>query len=129
MNFKLEVKDIEIKTHDTFSYCHLNLYFREQFKDDLKIAHITEKFHLVNNLNVNVLTDIDIMSSKKRILDFKSKQMIFSFCENIEILITIVRKNQLVNRSLLVAEKIVVSSHTSMTILVKIREKSLSEID
>jgi hypothetical protein len=126
---KLKIRSIEIKIHDTFSYCHLDVYFHEQFKDEFKIAHITEKFHLVDNLNVNVLIDIDIMSSEKCILDFKFKQMIFSFCENIEISITIVRTSQFVNRSLLVAEQIVVSSHISMTIFVKIREKLLSERD
>ncbi len=90
---KLEVRDIEFKTHDIFEYCHLDLYFHERFKNELKIAHIREEFHLVNNLDVNMLINIDIIRSEECILNFKIKNMIFSSCNDIEVLITIVRTN------------------------------------
>jgi hypothetical protein len=125
--FNLKMRRIDFKTHDTSKYCFLDLYFREHFKEKLKIAHIQEKFHLMNDLNVNMLIDIDITRLEDCILNFKIKIMIFSFCKNIEMLIIIIRIDQLVNRSLLIADKIVMSSHTNMTILVKIRKKSLSE--
>ncbi len=129
VEFKLEMKDIDSKIHDTFFYCQLDLYFREQFKDNLKMTHIHDEFHLVDNLDVNMLIDIDIMRSKECILNFKTNIMIFFFYENIEVFIIIIRIDLFVNHSILVAEKTVVSSHISMIIFVKIREKSLSERD
>ncbi len=129
MKSKLEVKNIDSKIHGISSYCQLDLYFREQFKNNLKIAHIKDEFHLVENFNANVLIDINIMKSKKYIFDFKIKNMIFSSCEDIKILIDIFRIDQLVNRSILVAKKIIVSFYINMTILVKVREKSLLEKD
>jgi hypothetical protein len=126
-NFNLNVRSIEFKTHDTSSYCALELYFREYVNEQTKLAHIHDEFHLVDDLQINVLIDMNIMSSEKRILNFKIKTMIFSICENIEIFISIIRTNQFVNCSLLIANKVIVSSYTNMTIFVKIREKSLSK--
>ncbi len=74
-----------------------------------------------------MLIDINIMNSEECILDFRFKNMIFIFCKNIEILIIIVRRNQSVNRLLLVAKKTIVFFHINMMIFVKIREKFLSE--
>ncbi len=127
--FNLKMREIEFKTHDTFEYCSLDLYFRESFKKKLTITHIRKEFHLMNVLNVNVLIDINVMRLEKCILNFKRKIMIFFVCENTEVLIIIIRTDKFVNRSLLIADKTVVSSHTNMTILVKIREKSLSKRD
>jgi hypothetical protein len=129
IEFNLKVREIEFKTHDTFEYCSLNLFFRKKFKKESRIAHIQREFHLIDDLDVNVLIEIDIMRSEKCILNFKIKIMTFFFCAKIEMLIIIVRTSQFVNRSMLVVEKIVISSHTDMTVFVKIREKSLSERD
>jgi hypothetical protein len=128
-NFNLKVREIEFKTHDTSSYCSLDLYFREYVDEQTKFAHIRDEFHLVDDLQINVLIDMNIMSSEKCILDFRIKIMIFSACEDIAISIIIVRTDEFVNRSVLAAEKIVMSSHTDMIVLVKIRRKSLSERD
>jgi ribosomal protein L44E len=90
-SFKIQMREIYFKTHDTSKYCFFDLYFRERFKEKFRIAHIQKKFHLMNNLNVNMLIDIDIMKFEKCILNFKIKVMTFSFCENIEMLIIIIR--------------------------------------
>jgi hypothetical protein len=47
----------------------------------------------MNDLNVNVLIKINIMSLEKCILNFKFFNMIFSSCDDIQMLITIVRTN------------------------------------
>jgi hypothetical protein len=127
--FNLKIRKIEFKTHDTSEYCRLYLYFQEQADEQSKITHIIEKFHLINDLQTNVLIDMNIMSSEKCILNFRIKNMIFSTCENIAILIIIVRTNEFVNRFVLTATKIIVSSHTDMIVLIKIRKKSLSNKD
>jgi hypothetical protein len=127
----LKIKDIESKVHDTSTYCSLDLYFQRRFKNQLhsQIIHITEEFHLVNDLQINVLIDMNIMSSKKCILNFKNKNMIFFSCQNIEIFVSIIRTKQSMNRSILATKKTMISSHINMTIFVKVREKSLSERD
>jgi hypothetical protein len=127
----LKIRDIESKVHDTSTYCSLDLYFQRRFKNQLhsQIAHITEEFHLVNDLQTNVLIDMNIMSSKKCILNFRNRNMIFFSCQNIEILVSIIRTEQSMNRLILATKKTMISSHINMTILVKVREKSLSERD
>jgi hypothetical protein len=127
--FNLKIRDIDSKTHDTSSYCALDLYFQKHVNDRSKIAHIRDEFHLVDDLQVNVLIEMNIMSSKKCILNFKIKSLIFIACEDIMISITIVRTRQFVNRSVLIVDKIVISSRTDMIVLIKIREQSLSERD
>jgi hypothetical protein len=126
---KLEVWDIDSKTHDTFSYCSLDFYFREHVNDKSKITHIRKKFHLVNDLQINILIEMNIISSKKCILNFKTTNMMFSFCDNIEILITIVSIEQSVKRSILATKKTIVFFHIDMIVFIKIREKSLSTRD
>jgi hypothetical protein len=78
--FKLKMRDIEFKIHDTFAYCNLDLYCQKIFEDQQqsKLTHITDEFHLVNDLQINVLIEINIMSSKKCILNFKIKTWCFS---------------------------------------------------
>ncbi len=129
--FKLKMREIEFKIHDTFAYCNLDLYFQKKFEDQQqsKLTHITDEFHLVNDLQINVLIEMNIMSSKECILNFKIKNMIFFACENIAIFIFIVRTKQFVNRSVLAAEKIVISFHFNMIVFIKIRRKSLSNRD
>ncbi len=105
------------------------MYFREYVDEQTKFAHIRDEFHLVDDLQINVLIDMNIMSSEKCILDFRIKIMIFSACEDIAISIIIMRTDEFVNRSILTVEKIVMSFHTDMIVFVKIREKSLSERD
>jgi hypothetical protein len=90
-SFKIQMKEIDFKTHDTSKYCFFNSYFREHFKEKLSITHIQEKFHLMNNLNVNMLIDINIMKFENCILNFKIKIMTFSFYENTKVSITITR--------------------------------------
>lgn len=126
---KLKMKEIDSKTHDIFEYCVLNLYFRDLSIDQSKITHIREEFHLVNDLDVNILIEINIISSKKCILNFKSKSMIFLFCDNIQVFITIIHTNQSMNCSVFVAQKTVVSFHINMVVSIKIREKLFSNRD
>ncbi len=126
-NLNLNVENIEFKIHDTSSYYAFDLYFREHVDEQIKFVHIHDEFHLVNDLQVNVFIDMNNMSLKKCMLNFKIKTIIFFICENIEIFISIIRTNQLENRLLLIANKIIVSSYTNMTIFVKIREKSFSK--
>jgi hypothetical protein len=124
-SFKIQIRDIDSKTHDTSKYCLLDLYFRENFKKNSRMTHIKEEFHLINDLNVNMLIDVDILNFEECILNFKRKTMIFFVCENTKMSITILRTNQSVNRSVFFANKIVVSSRINMTMLIKIRDKTL----
>jgi hypothetical protein len=124
-SFRLEVRDIESKTHDTSKYFVLDLYFHDHSRNESRIAHIRKEFHLVNDLNVNMLIDINILRFEKCIMNFKRKIMIFFVYENTKVSITIIRIDQFVNRSVLFANKIVVSIHINMTMFIKIRDNAL----
>jgi hypothetical protein len=76
----LKIRDIESKIHDISTYCSLDLYFQEHIENQSMIAHIKREFHFVNDFQINIFIYMNIMGSRKCILNFRIKNMIFSTC-------------------------------------------------
>jgi hypothetical protein len=83
--------------------------------------------HLVDNLKINVLIEVDVMSSKQMIIDCDKKLLMISTCNDFETDVCISRKSQITNRVVRAIVKTMISSESIVTISIRIRERNLSE--
>ena len=67
--------------HNVSEYVRLQMYLSD--KND--IVKIEKEFHIVDNLAVKTLVDIDIIKSKNMILDIKKNVIIIDLCKDIQV--------------------------------------------
>ena len=75
----MTMRDIDVNMHNVNEYVKLQMYLSN--KND--IARVKKKFHIVDNLAIKTLIDIDIIKSKDMILDIKKNVIIIDLCKNI----------------------------------------------
>ena len=85
MSTVINIKGINNKKHNASEYIRLKLFFHKL----ADIALIEREFHIVDNLTVIALIDINIIKSKRITLDFDNNVAIFGCCDNTSILIKV----------------------------------------
>lgn len=123
----IKIKGIGARMHDSSNHVIIDLLLFETIKNDIAIACLTAKFHLINNLKANVLVKINVMSSKDIILDCDKKSMSISTCNNIKVPMSVRKKGASINRSMRAVIQTIISAEVAMTILIKLRRLELSK--
>ena len=78
MNALINVWEIDINYHITNQFIHIDIFIKAIDKaDNIIIVHMCKKFHVINNLKVNMLIDTDILKMKDINLKFSTNKMIF----------------------------------------------------
>jgi hypothetical protein len=127
MSASINVRDIENVLHQSFSYVMLDLYLNGTCKEKKTRAHIRRKFHIVKELKCKILMRLDIMTSKKMIINLTNKSLIISICENMTISIRINSKSNFRIRRIVHSKDFVtISSNAVTNVLTYMREKKLS---
>ena len=75
------VKDIDVNMYNVNEYIRLQMYLFDK-NDTIKIKR---EFHIVDDLAIKALIDINIMKSKDMILDIKKDVIIIDLYKNIQI--------------------------------------------
>ena len=70
----------------------MNLFLFDKTESCSMIAHLKTKFHLINDLKINILVNMNIINSKNMILNFENRFVMISICKNIEISMIIQKK-------------------------------------
>ncbi len=126
INVAVRIRDIDIVIHNCSKYVHLKLFISKF----TKIVKLTRQTHVVNNLRVKFLMKINILESKKAILNISQRKMILSLCENLKIFIRVTLKLETrVNRVILVERLVIISTKSIATVSTRMRDKFLSERD
>lgn len=87
------------------------------------IVDIIKKIHLVNNLKINMLININILVSKCMILNMNQRIILIDSCRNITIKINVMfKKNSNAKRVVLAKFKIVILSQTLMNIFILVQQ-------
>ena len=120
------IRDIEKQIYDNSKYVMIDFYISERIIDESVLAHLADEIHIVNNLKVNMLIDMNIMNSEQIILDFDKNILIVSTCKGLSAFIFITSKDIRVNRTVRTAAKTIVVFETCMTVSVRVRESDLS---
>ncbi len=105
----------------------LDLCLNKLFHDKKIRDHIRREFHVMNDLKCKFLMKLNIMISKKMIINFKNKSLIIFICENMTIFIRINFKSNSRNKRIIHSKKtMIVSSNSVMSVSIYLREKKLS---
>ena len=81
----MNIKGINNKKYNVSEYIRLKLFFYKL----ADIALIEREFHIVDDLTITVLIDIDIIKLKRITLDFGNNAAIFEYYNNISISIEV----------------------------------------
>ena len=117
----IKIKKIGFKIHDNFEYVIMNVYIFEKMNDNFFITHIKAKLHLMNELKTNIFVKINVKKSKNMILNFEKKIFIIFICKNMEVLISIQRKNASISRTMRTIAQVTISIKMIMIVSIRIR--------
>ena len=108
------VKGIDVNMHDINEYIRLQMYLSN--KND--IAKIKREFHIVDDLIIKALIDINIIKSKNIILDIGKNVIIIDLCKNIQIFFIFVNYRSQIRATIFNNNKtkMIISSHFNMII-------------
>jgi len=82
MPSSIQVKDIEIKTHQCEEYADLVIYLSG---DKTRTIVIEQEVHIVKDLKVKMLIGLDILSSEKIFIMMNNTEAVIRSCNNIRV--------------------------------------------
>ena len=118
----IKVRELGIKEHDVCEYVIILIYIFSC--NDEKIVLIRREIHIVDDLSVKALIEIDIMKSETIILDIvKDMTIIESY--NIQVLMSMIVKGFRTDTVIIFKVRYVVSTHSFLTVLIQFVELSV----
>ena len=78
MKNSITVREIEMIKYFINEFVILNIYISELINDKIKMIEIIAKIHLVCNLKIKLLIDIDILDSEKMNISFHNHSLIIN---------------------------------------------------
>ena len=104
----------------------LNFYIFEYTSFDIAVVtYFTREIYLINDFTIKILIDIDIIISKKIIIDDSKQIAIIDSC-NLTIKLHIIARDNRINRVVRLLKQITILSHFYIAISIKFREQALS---
>ena len=123
----IRVHDIDDKLHDNSKYTEFDFYVVDTLSNQSSvIVHFRREIHLVNDLRIHALFDVDILEFEQVILDMSKRIITFLACNNLIVFMKLIFKSQRIVRAVRSVDKITISSHTCLVVSVKIRDQNLS---
>ena len=103
----------------SMKFVTFKLHFSVILNKNLILVQIQIEVHIVNDLKMNLLLNIDNMTLKNIIINLACKQAIFRLCKNVIIKLNIISKlNYQVTHLIYSDAKIVILSHSEARILI-----------
>ena len=114
MSTPITIKGIDVNMHNVNEYIRLQMYLSD--KND--ITKIKREFHIVDDLAIKTLIDIDIIKPKNMILDIKKDVIIIDSYKNIQISFIFINHRSLIRVTIFNNNKtkMMISSHFNMTV-------------
>ena len=72
----IKIRDINDREYFNFDYINLNFYLKNKFKKNFSIIYIKKNVHVINNLKIKILINIDIICSKKMTTNLQTRKLI-----------------------------------------------------
>ena len=123
----IRIHDIDDKLHDNSKYTEFDFYIVDTLSNQSSIiVHFRREIHLMNDLKVHALLDVDILKFEQIIFDMNKRIITFFACSNLIAFMKLIFKSQRIVRTIRLIDKIIISSHTCLIVFVKIRDQNLS---
>ena len=72
------VREVNIKRYFTNDYLLLDIYIENEIDEQKRIAHIKRKTHVIDNLKIKILVKINIIASKRIIVNVDAYKLIIN---------------------------------------------------
>lgn len=76
----ISMREIEIDKYLTNNYLVLNIYIKNYLEEKNVITYIYWKIHVVNYFKIKMLLEIDVIISKRIIVNLNSKKLTINNC-------------------------------------------------
>ena len=93
--------------------------------DKFVTVHFQREIHLIDQLSIKILIDVDIMMFEQMILNVKKQKLTIKNCD-VTIDLNMKIKNSRIDRIIRTFQQIIISFNTQMIISIKIRDKQIS---
>ena len=87
MSILLSIKEVDNKIIQSIEYVVVSVYFKDKYNNKSIIVEVIMKIHLIDDLKVKLLIDVNIINSEDIILNFLKNRLIIESCQNFEIII------------------------------------------
>jgi len=120
--FLISIHDVK-QANSSIKITIFHLNFKAWFNDKFIITRIKIEAHIVENLKINLLFEIDNLVSQEVIIDLIKQQAIISTCSNTIVKLNInVKSSHQLTHSIYINIKMIVSSCSEIHILIKTHE-------
>ncbi len=128
MKFLISIKDVNNKLINTNEFAIVSIHLNELANEKLAIAVLIIEVHLVNQLNVKMLVEMNVISSKRIILNLHHQWMIIKSCQDLMININSKVHLHSNTRRIIQAQKSInLSSELTTLVFIFFNERSLSD--
>jgi len=86
MFLPIQIKGIEVETHQCEKYVNLAIYLSD---NKIRIIVIEQEVHIVKDLKVKMLVGLDILSPEKIFIMMNNTEAVIKSCNNIRVPLTV----------------------------------------
>ena len=102
------------------------MYVKNLINNQFVVAYLQRKIHIVNNLKIKLLLNINVINSKKILVDMNQQKLIIKNCQKFIVKLKItIKDNVKIRRVIWTKKKFVIQTNSMICVSMKIREKSL----
>ena len=124
MSTIINIRRLNIKQHNVSEYVRLFIYLSES-KDT---ALIIKEVHIINDLSVNVLLEMNILKLENIVLDLSRNMLIINSYNSLKMSISTCIKLTKIDTIIVSKTRKVIASHIDMKISIQTRRKSLRQL-
>ena len=99
------VRNIEIVKHVIDDYLLIFMYVKKQIDNQIVVVYFQREIHVIDNFKAKLLLKINVINSKRIIVDLNRRQLFIKNCQNLTIKSKIIVKNNVKIRRIIKIEK------------------------
>lgn len=122
----IKIQNIEKTIHNNFEYVVMNFCIFDTIKKTRLLTHLKAEIYLIENLKVNILLRIDVLISKKKILNFERGKIIIFTCKEFEIDVITIRKFEKIIKLMRSSNKIIILIDVIISVSIYIKKITFS---
>ena len=123
------IREIDVIQHVSSNYFMFDLWLFDDDFNDFVIIYIIKKIHLINELRVNILININISKIENIKINVLKRRLKIHNCTKFSIAINVVDVDKRIDRLIRIKKVIFLSSHSIINVFIQIRDNFCLSID
>ena len=123
------IREIDVVQHVSSNYVIFDLWLFDEKFNDLAIIHIIKKIHLIDELRINMLLNMNIQKFENMTIFISKRRLLIDNCVEFFVVVDIVSIDKRVDRLIRIKRVISLSSHSIINVFVQIRDNFCLSFD